>query len=66
MIVCRKREAAPRSLLRAATASLKLVQNKLLTQFNLQTHIDTNIFSILSYPYDSQIKDFLKNKKILE
>jgi len=37
MIVCRKREAAPRSLLRSATASLKLVQNELLTQLTVQT-----------------------------
>ncbi len=37
MIERRKKEAAPCSLDGAAAASIKLVQNYILTQFNLQT-----------------------------
>ena len=39
MIGRRKKEAAPCSLDGAAAASIKLVQNYILTQFILQTHL---------------------------
>ncbi len=51
MIERRKKEAAPCSLDGAAAASIKLVQNYILTQFNLQTLLNTK-FDI--HPYQKR------------